>query len=107
MMKAAGPNDSVNLGLIGAGLRGSPLMEEFSHIPGVNLAAAADLYDGYLLPAREFMQGKIKTTRNYEEILANKDLDAVVIATPGHWHKKMTLNALAAGKHICIEKPLT
>ncbi|MBL0161383.1 MAG: Gfo/Idh/MocA family oxidoreductase [Bryobacterales bacterium] len=107
MLKAAGPNDTVNLGLIGVGIRGSQLMEEYSRIPGVNLAAAADLYDGYLQHAREFTQGKIKTTKHYEEILANKDLDAVVIATPDHWHRKMTLDALSAGKHVYIEKPLT
>ena len=107
MMKAAPPNSTVNLGLIGVGIRGSQLMEEFSKIPGVNLAVAADLYDGYLLHAREFTQNKIKTTKHYEEILANKDVDAVVIATPDHWHKKMTLDALAAGKHVYIEKPLT
>ena len=110
-MKAAGAppsvNDTVNLGLIGVGIRGSQLMEEFSKIPGVNLAAAADLYDGYLLHAREFTQNKIKTTKRYEEILSNKDLDAVVIAAPDHWHRKMTLDALAAGKHVYIEKPLT
>ena len=107
LLKAAGLNDTVNLGLIGVGIRGSQLMEEFSKVPGVNLAATADLYDGYLLHAREFTQGKIKTTKRYEELLSNKDLDAVVIATPDHWHKKMTLDALAAGKHVYIEKPMT
>ena len=52
MAKAAGPSDTVNLGLIGVGIRGSQLMEDFARIPGLNLAAAADLYDGYLQHAR-------------------------------------------------------
>jgi predicted dehydrogenase len=49
----------------------------------------------------------IFTTRDYQEVLARKDIDAVAIAMPGHWHHRMTLDAPAAGKHVYIEKPLT
>lgn len=101
------PADTVNLGFIGAGIRGSQLMQEFARVPGANLAAAADLYDGYLQHAREISEGKMQTTKRYEEILARKDIDAVVIATPDHLHRKMTLDALSAGKHVYIEKPMT
>ena len=102
-----GPNDTIGLGHIGIGIRGSQLMTEFSRIAGVRLVAAADVYDGHLAHGREFTEGKMETTKRYEEILNRKDIDAVVIATPDHWHKRMTLEALAAGKHVYIEKPLT
>jgi predicted dehydrogenase len=104
---ALAPSDTLNIGQIGVGIRGSQLMEEFSRIPGVNLAMAADLYDGYLQHAREFLQDKVRTTKHYEDVLNDKSIDAVIIATPDHWHKKMTLDALSAGKHVYIEKPLT
>jgi predicted dehydrogenase len=104
---AAQATDSVALGFIGVGIRGSQLMRDFLAIPGVRVVAACDLYDGYLLHARELTDGKLETTKHYEEIIARKDIDALVIATPDHWHKRMTLEALNAGKHVFIEKPLT
>lgn len=105
--RALAPSDTVRIGHIGVGIRGSQLMDEFSRIPGVQQVVAADLYDGYLQHAREFTGGKIETTKRYEDVLARKDLDAVVIATPDHHHRHMTLEALSAGKHVYIEKPLT
>ena len=106
-LRAASANDSVSLGFIGIGIRGSQLMQEFSRVEGVRLVAAADAYDGYLAHGKEFTDGKLETTRRYEDIIARKDIDAVVIATPDHWHKKMTIEALSAGKHVFCEKPLT
>lgn len=104
---APAPSDTLNIGQIGVGIRGSQLMEEFSRIPGVNLAMAADLYDGYLQHAREVLGGKVRTTKRYEDVLSDKSIDAVIIATPDHWHRRMTLDALSAGKHVYIEKPMT
>lgn len=103
----AAPSDTVNLGFVGVGIRGSQLLEEFSQIPGVNPVIAADLYDGHLDHAKEFTQGKIQTTKRYEDVIGRKDLDAIVIAVPDHWHKQMTLETLSAGKHVYIEKPMT
>lgn len=105
--KAAGPNDTVGLGFIGVGIRGSGLLEDFSKNPASKFVAVADLYDGYLQHAREFCKEKIDTTKRYEDLLNRKDIDAVVIATPDHWHRRMTLDALAAGKHVYCEKPMT
>lgn len=105
--RSLAPSDTVRIGHIGVGIRGSQLMSEFSRIPGVEQVVAADLYDGYLQHAKEFKQGRLETTKHYEDVLARKDLDAVVIATPDHWHRRMTLEALSAGKHVYIEKPLT
>lgn len=82
-------------------------MQEFSQLPGVNFVAASDLYDGYLAHGKELVGDKLQTTKRYEDVLSRKDIDAVVIATPDHWHHRMTLDALSAGKHVYIEKPLT
>jgi predicted dehydrogenase len=105
--KAAGPNDQVGLGFIGVGIRGSGLIDEFKRNPASRFVVAADLYDGYLQHAKEATDGRFETTKRYEDVLNRKDIDAVVIAVPDHWHKRMTLEALAAGKHVYIEKPLT
>jgi predicted dehydrogenase len=109
--KAAGANDKLGLGFIGVGIRGSGLMQDFAKNPASRFVAVCDLYDGYLQHAREFCKEKlditVPTTKRYEEILNRKDIDAVVIATPDHWHKRITLDALAAGKHVYCEKPMT
>jgi predicted dehydrogenase len=106
-LKAAGPNDQIGLGFIGVGIRGSILLDGFKTIPGVRIVAAADAYDGFLQRTREQTSPAAETTKDYRAILDRKDIDAVVIATPDHWHKKMVLDALAAGKHVYAEKPLT
>ncbi len=106
-LKAAGPNDTANLGFIGVGIQGMGLLRSFKAIPGVRVVAAADAYDGHLLRAKELTDGAVETTRNYEAVLERKDVDAVVIATPDHWHRQMVLDALSAGKDVYIEKPLT
>lgn len=105
--KAMAPSDQINLGFIGAGIRATQLMQEFRSVPGVNFVSVCDLYDGYLEHAKELAGDGIATTKQYEEVLNRKEIDAVVIATPDHHHKRMTLDALAAGKHVYIEKPLT
>ncbi len=102
----AGSSATVSLGFIGTGIRGSQLWQAFQPIPNVRILAAADLYDGYLEHAREMATKPIDTTKDYTKILSRKDIDAVVIAVPDHWHHQMVLEALAAGKHVYIEKPM-
>lgn len=106
-LKAAQVNSQIGFGFIGSGIRGSQLLGEFMKIPGIRPLAVCDVYDGCLARAREQAGASLDVTRDYEKILARKDIDAVVIATPDHLHKKMTLDALAAGKHVYIEKPMT
>jgi predicted dehydrogenase len=106
-LAAAGANDKVGVGFIGSGIRGTQLLDEFKSIPAVRPVIVADLYDGCLERVKEQTSGVAKTTKNYEEVLNNKDVDAVVIATPDHWHKKIVLDALDAGKHVYVEKPMT
>ena len=97
----------VRLGFIGVGIRGTLLMEAAAGISGVEIKAAADCYKGHLDRAQELISPAPAVTGDHKEILSRADVDAVVIATPDHWHLKMTQEALAAGKHVYIEKPMT
>ena len=104
---AAVSTKPVRLGFIGVGIRGTLLMEAAAGIAGVEIKAVADCYKGHLDRAQELITPPPATTGNYQEILSRPDIDAVVIATPDHWHLKMTQEALAAGKHVYVEKPMT
>jgi len=97
----------VRLGFVGVGIRGTLLMEAAKGIAGVDIVAAADCYKGHLDRAKELISPAVETTGDYTQILSRPDVDAVVIATPDHWHLKMTQEALAAGKHVYVEKPMT
>jgi predicted dehydrogenase len=97
----------VRLGFIGVGIRGTLLMEAAAGIAGVEIKAAADCYKGHLDRAQELISPAPAVTGAYQEVLSRADIDAVVIATPDHWHLKMAQEALAAGKHVYVEKPMT
>jgi predicted dehydrogenase len=97
----------VRVGFIGVGIRGTLLMEAAKGIAGVEIVAAADCYKGHLDRARELISPAVQTTGDYRQILSRPDIDAVAIATPDHWHLKMTEEALSAGKHVYVEKPMT
>lgn len=99
--------NSVRLGFIGSGVRGSQLIDEFKAVPGATGVAVADVYDGCIQRAKEQLGEGIQATKEYRAVLDNKDVDAVVIATPDHWHERIVLDALSAGKHVYIEKPMT
>lgn len=97
----------VRLGFLGVGIRGTLLMEAASGIAGAQVVAAADCYKGHLDRAQELISPAPAVTGDYTEILSRADIDAVVVAAPDHWHLKMTQDALAAGKHVYVEKPMT
>ena len=82
-------------------------MEAAAGIAGVEVKAAADCYKGHLERAQELITPAPEVTGDYKQLLSRPDIDAVVIATPDHWHLTMTQEALAAGKHVYIEKPMT
>ena len=100
------PSDKIRLGLIGAGGQGMGDTREALRIPGTELIAAADLYDGRLIRAKEIWGNQLFTTRDYREILARPDIDAVIIATPDHWHMRISNDAMLAGKDVYCEKPM-
>jgi len=99
--------ERVGVGFIGVGIRGTQHLEGSLQVAGVVPVMACDLYNGHLDRAREITNGKIEVTKAYEEVLARKDIEAVVVAAPDHWHKKIVLDAFDAGKNVYVEKPLT
>lgn len=99
-------NDQINLGLIGSGIQGIYDTSTALKVQGVKLVAVCDLYTGRLDRAKELWGTDLFTTRDYRTLLERKDIDAVIVATPDHWHKKITIDALKAGKHVYCEKPM-
>jgi predicted dehydrogenase len=99
-------NDNINIALIGAGGMGVQDTITALMVPGIKLVAVCDLYDGRLKDAKTKWGADLFTTRSYKEILNRKDIDAVIVATPDHWHKQISVDALKAGKHVYCEKPM-
>jgi predicted dehydrogenase len=104
------PSDHIVVGVIGSGSRGTFVMTVFQKDPSVRIGAICDVYEPNLenavATASKVAGTHPKIYRNYKELLADKSIDAVLIATPEHWHAQMVLDALAAGKDIYVEKPL-
>ncbi|HEY6939154.1 MAG TPA: Gfo/Idh/MocA family oxidoreductase, partial [Terriglobales bacterium] len=106
-MKADSANDRVRFGMIGVGGQGSSLLGQAIELHGAECAAASDVYDGRLTLAREIAGDKLPVTRRYQELLDNKEIDCIVAALPDHWHKKIALEVLSAGKDLYLEKPMS
>ena len=99
-------NDKVRIGVIGYGVQGHFDLGTALKVPGVELAGICDLYPGRLENAKEQFGNDLFTTRDYRELLNKKDIDAILVCTTDVWHARMTLDALAAGKHVYCEKPM-
>jgi len=123
-IKILGANEKIRMGFIGIGNRGSQLMNLFMQNPDCEVAALCDVYEPYVL--RDFSKvhpryvemGKVpkmgekfskqpKKYKDYRDLLEDKEIDAVCIATPDHWHALQTIHAIEAGKDVYVEKPLT
>ena len=100
------PNDRIRIATIGFGGMGMGDTAYAVSIPGVELVAVADIYDGRLARAREVYGKQLFTTRDFREVLARPDVDSVIIATPDHWHAAISIAAMQAGKHVYCEKPM-
>ncbi len=105
--RVLGANERIRLGVIGTGNRGQYVMSLFQKQSEVDVVALCDVYDRHLNQALEKTGGQAKTYDDYRKLLESKDVDAVLIATPDHWHAEMAIDACRAGKDIYIEKPLT
>ena len=108
MPQTVAPSDRVRFGMIGIGMQGSGLMSTSITLPGVECAAACDLYDGRHTLSREIANSPtLPVTRHYRELLENKEIDCIVAAVPDHWHKQIVVDAVNAGKDIYCEKPMS
>ena len=121
---APGKKDKIRVGFIGVGNRGSQLLGYFMQNPDAEIAALCDVYEPYALRDRSRVHSrylglgrvpqmgeefgtKVKRFSDFRKMLEMKDLDAVCIATPDHWHAIQTIQAMEAGKDVYVEKPLT
>jgi predicted dehydrogenase len=105
-MRVMGANDRVQLGLIGCGDRGTYVMSVFQDSKQVDVAAVCDVYGAKI----DKVQQKATAAKGFNEhrkLLEQKNIDAVLIATPDHWHSRCAIDALHAGKDVYVEKPLT
>jgi predicted dehydrogenase len=106
----ASPNETIHVGVIGTGGRGKDVMGVFQVNPNVRVTAVCDVYETNLAAGQAAVEKASghapRAFHNYQELLADRDVDAVLIATPEHWHHRMLLDALAAGKDVYVEKPL-
>jgi len=104
-----GANETINVGVIGPGGRGRYLMNEIKGIAGVRITAVADIYEGWRRRGVEIAKQtapEVKPYDHYSKILEDKDLDAIVIATPEHAHWRMVVDAVEAGYDVYCEKPM-
>ena len=99
-------NDQINLALIGCGIQGIYDTNAALKITGVKLVAVCDLYTGRLDRAKELWGNDLFTSHDYRDLLERIDIDAVIVATPDHWHKKITIEAMESGKAVYCEKPM-
>jgi predicted dehydrogenase len=105
--RVLGAGERLNIGLIGTGGRCRHLMQALAKVPNTRMAALCDIYEPHLQQAQKLADPQARTYGDYRELLNNRDIDAVLIASPDHWHVPMTIDAMAAGKDVYVEKPLT
>jgi len=102
-----GANDRIRIGVIGTGGRARGLMSLLKKLPGNEMVAVCDVYEPRVLQAAEIAGSMVTKVADYRRILDDRQIDAVVIGTPDHWHKTITLDAVAAGKDVYVEKPVS
>ncbi|WCJ60654.1 Gfo/Idh/MocA family oxidoreductase [Fontisphaera persica] len=106
-LNVLGANEKIRLGFIGLGNRGDQVLDAFLAQPDAQVVAVCDLHQPYLDFAAAKAGGNPRQFKDYRKLLEIKELDAVVISTPDHWHALQTIHACEAGKDVYVEKPLS
>src|SRR5205823_6906560 len=106
-IRTPGANERIRLGFIGLGNRGDQVLDAFLAHADAEVVAICDLYQPYLDFAAKKIGTQPKQFKDYRKVLDQKDIDAVVICTPDHWHALQTIHACAASKDVYVEKPLS
>ena len=104
--RALGANDRIRVGVLGSGHRARYVMELFQKVPDFELVAVCDVYAPARAKALEVAGPSAQAYSDYREVLDRKDIDAVLIGSPDHWHKQMLIDAVNAGKDAYLEKPI-
>ena len=102
-----GANDRIRLGFIGVANRGGQLLSAFLTHDDMEVVALCDVHGSVLQAAKDRLGGKPDTYEDFRQVLDRDDIDAVVIATPDHWHAIQTIEACKAGKDVYVEKPVS
>ena len=105
--RVLGANDRVGLGMIGFGLIGKRHLLDFKDQADANIVAIAEVHSGRRDEAVGLAGGSALAFADFRALLEHRDVDAVVVSTPDHWHALMTMMACAAGKDVYVEKPLS
>lgn len=105
--RVLGANEQIRVGFIGVGNRGMQVLDGFLRHSDCRPMAVCDIFDPHLDKAKERLEGKVDAERDFRKVLDRSDIDAVVIATPDHWHAIQTIMACNAGKDVYVEKPLS
>jgi predicted dehydrogenase len=105
--RVVGANDRVRLGFVGFGLIGKRHVLDFRDQPDAELVAIAEVHRGRRDEGAALLGGSARAYSDFRALLDNREVDAVVVSTPDHWHALMTMMACAAGKDVYVEKPLT
>jgi len=106
-----GPNDQIVLGMIGVGLQGTSRLREFLKHPDTRIAAISDVdrdhLDRAVAEVEKIRGQKPKAFSDFRRVLEDREIDAVIVVTPDHWHAIPTVRAFEAGKDVFVEKPLS
>lgn len=101
-----GANDRVRVGVLGTGRQGTGDLSDFKIQPDVEIVAVCDVYAPNLQKGLAATDGKAQTYKDFRQVLERKDIDAVIVGSPDHWHALMAVEACKSGKDVYVEKPI-
>jgi len=110
LLAGQSPNETIQIGILGSGGRARHLLKSLVKIPNVNVKTVCDVWDDARNQTVDQLaadQNRPETRNDYQAVLDDPEIDAVLIASPDHWHARMTIDACKAGKDVYVEKPLT